>query len=61
MRFCLKGFIVVIRIVLGNQTLYTYCIQQVYHLFENRLSDKSYFRIFAHVVFISQKQTYNMG
>jgi len=27
-----------------------YCINKTYYLFENRLSDKFYFRIFAHVV-----------
>jgi len=43
------------------QALYVYSIDQIQYLFEDRLSDKLYFRIFTHVVVeFPRKQNYNM-
>jgi hypothetical protein len=41
--------------MLSYQPLYVNCIHQIHYLFKNRLSDKLYFRIFTHVVFVSAK------
>jgi len=55
-----KCLIVIVAVVLPYQALYVHCIDQIQYLFEDRLSDKLYFRIFTHVVGCSLKQNYNM-
>ena len=46
----LERLVVIVAVVLPYQTLYVHCINQIQYLFEDRLSDKLYFRIFTHVV-----------
>jgi len=41
--------------MLPYQALYVHCICQIHYLFEDRLSDKLYFCIFTHVVFVLAK------
>ena len=46
----LECLVVIVAIVLPYQALYVHRIYQIHYLFEDRLSDKFYFRIFTHVV-----------
>jgi len=47
--------------MLFYQTGQIISVNQIYNLFKNRLSDKFYFRIFAHVVKVSQNKFTTWG
>ena len=55
MRPAPECLVVIVAVVLPYQALYVHCIDQIQYLFEDRLSDKLYFRIFTHVVLCCAK------